>query len=387
MNPSFSRDEDLGCRQLQALERIIQETITAVERSRSQIFFIAESTRAEYDKVKGELEEVRREVEAQIALVDLLEKQDRAARIFLMEVSRNFVAFGEEDIRAAYQGAAETQAQLQVAREREKELRRRRDELQRRVQSLEAAARRADELVSQVGVVLGYLSGDLRDLTGQVSSWQERFRLGLSLLKVQEDERRRLAREIHDGPAQTIAAALLRAEVCGRCLPEDPERAQQELTDLRELVGSSLRDLRRLIFDLRPMSLDELGLVPAIRSWLAGWQERTGIQARLEVRGGERRLPPAAEIALFRVLQEALHNVGKHAGADTVWVSLNFREDLVRLAVYDRGRGFDPERVKADSFGLAGMKERIQFLGGKWRIRSRPGRGTQVTAEIPLPGA
>jgi len=383
--PAARGEEELGSGELQALERIIQETISAIDRSRAQIYAIAESARAEYDKVKGELQEVRKQVAAQILLVDQLYQQERAARVTLMQVSSNLSAFSEDAVQAAYQRAVETRAQLLVAQEKEKELRRRRDELERRFRGLEQAVRRAEELVAQVGVVLGYLSGNLRDLTAQVGSWQERFRLGLSLLRAQEDERRRLAREIHDGPAQAMAAALMRAEVCSRFLGEDPVRAQRELGDLKELLGTCLFDLRRIIFDLRPMSLDELGLVPAIRSWLGGWQQRTGLEVRLEVRGAERRLPAAVEIALFRVLQEALNNVWKHAGVDTAAVSLHVGKDQVRLVVYDRGKGFDPAALPPETFGLAGMRERVQFLGGKWWVRSCVGRGTQVGAEIPLP--
>ncbi|MEW5935624.1 MAG: histidine kinase, partial [Bacillota bacterium] len=279
--PPDLQAEELGTRQLQALEKIIQETITAIDRSRAQIYAIAESARSEYDKVKGELEEVRKQVAIQIALVDQFEQQERAARVALMQVSANLAACGEEVVQDAYQRAVETRARLLAAQEKEKELRRRRDELERRLRGLEQTVRRAEELVAQVGVVLGYLSGNLRDLTAQVGSWQERFRLGLRLLKAQEDERRRLARDIHDGPAQAMAAAIMRAEVCSRFLHEDPGRAQRELADLKELLGTCLFDLRRLIFDLRPMSLDELGLVPAIRSWLGGWQQRTGMEVRL----------------------------------------------------------------------------------------------------------
>ena len=132
--------DDPGIRQLQALERIIQETVQAVERSRYQIFAVAEATREEYDKVREELEQVRREVAAQIALVDELDRQDRMARLELMKVSRDFRLYTEDDIKAAYEKAADVQARLHVAQEREKELRRRREDLGRRVKSLEVAA-------------------------------------------------------------------------------------------------------------------------------------------------------------------------------------------------------------------------------------------------------
>lgn len=383
--PPDSDAELLGTRQLRALDRIIQETITAIERSRSRIYAIADSARAEYDKVKGELEEVRRQVAVQIALVDQFERQERAARIELMQVSANIAACTEEAVQAAYQKAVDTRARLLAAQEKERELRRRRDELERRLHALELTVARAEELVAQVGVVLGYLSGDLRDLTVQVSSWQERFKLGLRLLKAQEDERRRLARDIHDGPAQAMAAAIMRADVCGRYLQEDPARARHELADLKELLGTCLADLRRMIFDLRPMSLDELGLVPAMRSWLATWQQRTGMEVKLEVRGEERRIPAAVEIALFRMFQEALNNAWKHSGTGKAAVVLIGGRDSVRLVVYDRGRGFDPSTLPGESYGLAGMRERVQFLGGNWWVKSRPGRGTEVGAEIPLP--
>lgn len=109
--------------------------------------------------------------------------------------------------------------------------------------------------------------------------------------------------------------------------------------------------------------------------WRCGW--KCGVP-----RGG---FPPAVEIALFRVLQEALNNVWKHSGARKAAVALYMHQDRVRLVVYDRGKGFDPDALPPESFGLAGMRERVQFLGGNWWVKSRPGRGTQVGAEIPLP--
>jgi two-component system sensor histidine kinase DegS len=211
--------------------------------------------------------------------------------------------------------------------------------------------------------------------------------VGLTL--AQEEERRRLARDIHDGPAQLLANVVFRIDVAQTLLQGDPARARAELEQLKHLVRHSLQDVRKIIFDLRPLALDDLGLIPALRGYLGGLQERAGLKVDLHVAGDPRRLPTALEVALFRLVQEALHNVRKHAGTDAADVRVEFGEAEVRVTVADRGRGFDPGAAAgaSDRLGLRSMRERAELFGGSLTLRSSPGRGTVVAATFPIPVA
>ncbi|MCL6451666.1 MAG: sensor histidine kinase [Acetobacteraceae bacterium] len=373
---------------LKELDRIVNETIEAIERGKQQIFAIAESARAEFEQVKREASEAREEAARLVAEVDRLERLERAARRRLSEVSKNLKEFSEEDIRAAYETAHGIQVELQVAREKERQLRRRRDDLERRLKNLSVTVQRAEELMAQTGVAMDFLGGRLRNLSRLFEGLKEKRELALGIIQAQEEERRRVAREIHDGPAQLLANVVLRVDLCQRLLEVDGARIREELAQLKELVRQSLKDVRQIIFDLRPMALDDLGLFPALRAYLDGLAEKSGLQVEFTCLGEERRLLPSLEVAVFRLIQEAASNVVRHAGARTLRVRVEIGGDQIRSQVLDDGRGFDPEEVARDRhsgrFGLAGMRERVRLLDGRLRLQSAPGRGTRIDFTIPI---
>jgi len=373
---------------LKELDRIVKETVDAIERGKEQIFAIAESARAEYEHVRAELFEVKEEARRRIELVDALEKREQAARSRLADVSRSFREFSEDEIKEAYEAAREIQVELQVEREKEQQLRRRRDELERRFKSLATTVARADDLVTQVGVAMDFLGGKLRNLSHRCKDIEQKRQLGLSIIKAQEEERRRVAREIHDGPAQLLANVVLRLDLSQKMFSGDPEKMRNELNELKELVRQSLRDVRKIIFDLRPMALDDLGLVPALRAYLKGFEDRSGLQVITSFFGGERRLKPSLEVAVFRLIQEATNNAEKHAEAKKVWVKVEIQPEWVRSVVKDDGKGFDLDEVleseDTSRFGLVSMRERVELLDGEMEVDTEPGRGTRIDITIPL---
>lgn len=248
--------------------------------------------------------------------------------------------------------------------------------------------RRAEELLSQIGVVLDFLSGKVASVLANLCQRSAPEWLGLAILQAQEEERKRVAREIHDGPAQTLANVVLRADMADRCIAKrEYEAARRELQDVKNLVRESLIDVRRIIFDLRPMSLDDLGLVPTLRKYLSTLEERHGLPVRLRVEGGERRLDPAVEVALFRLIQESLNNVVKHAAATRAEVAVHFLPGAVSVEVADNGRGFDPASIGEGHFGIFGMRERVQLLKGQFALDSQPGKGTSVRFTVPIRSA
>jgi signal transduction histidine kinase len=222
-------------------------------------------------------------------------------------------------------------------------------------------------------------------LTGALREHEQfaRWRLGeLSrrLVKVQEDERRTIARELHDEVGQILTGLKLMLEAGSR------PGATLDLALLRDLSGQLLERVRDLSLDLRPPMLDDLGLVPTLLWHFERYRAQTRIHVRFQHRGLSVRLPAEIEIAVFRIIQEALTNVARHAGVDEVSVELWLSNDRIVLHVEDEGRGFDPARLEGPANGLTGMRERASLAGGSWEISSRPGEGARLSAELPVVG-
>lgn len=369
------------------LDGVLKKTIQTVETSKQQIFDIAETARRECNAMKAEIVELRRQIGEAIDKVDLLELQYRKARNRLVHVSRNFHGHAEEEIRLAYEEANSLQVELTIQREREQNLRRRRDELEMRLRGIEETISKAENLMTQIGVVLGYLKGDLSKVGEALETAKQHQLMGLRIIQAQEEERKRVAREIHDGPAQSMANVVLRTELVekmikgGRVLD-----AEMELHELKEMVRYSLADVRRIIFDLRPMALDDLGLVPTLQKYIQTFEDRTKLNVDLVVFGKEQDLDSSVKAATFRLVQECLNNVAKHAKARFIQVKLEFQYKLLSVVVKDDGVGFrlEEKQGNGDSFGIMGMKERAKLLEGKMEINSAPMQGTRVMFQIPL---
>ncbi|GAB4541046.1 MAG: GAF domain-containing protein [Anaerolineae bacterium] len=217
----------------------------------------------------------------------------------------------------------------------------------------------------------------------QVRAGRERLKaLSLQLVEVQEDERRHIARELHDEIGQLLTGLKLSLDMCTR-LPADEARTY--LDEARELVSELIARGRELSLDLRPAMLDDLGLLPALLWHFERYTTQTGVRVNFEHTGLERRFSPQVETAAYRIIQEALTNVARHAGVDEVTIRLWSDQETLRLHIEDRGVGFEPEAALAASAssGLAGMQERAALVGGHLAIESTPGAGTRLRAEMP----
>jgi PAS domain S-box-containing protein len=214
-------------------------------------------------------------------------------------------------------------------------------------------------------------------------------RLVGKLITAQEEERRRVAHDVHDGLAQTAAAAHQHLQAFARHNPPGSPRGQEELDETLQLVREVVGEARGVIHDLRPTVLDDFGLAAAIRLQVQMLRSE-GLEVGLQEALGDERLPPEVETTLFRVAQEALTNVRKHARAAAVHVVLDRSGRAVRLMVRDEGRGFRPDEATrsngpGERVGLSGMRERLSLLGGRFELQSEPGSGTTVTAEVEVP--
>jgi two-component system sensor histidine kinase DegS len=373
------------------LDSIIMKMLSTVDGSKDEVFRIGEQSRQQYESLVEELKQIKQQVNEVIDFGDKLEVHTRHARNRLSEVSRNFNKFSEEEIREAYEKAHNLQVELTMIQQREKQLRERRDDLERRLLSLQDVIERSETLVSQITVVLNYLNQDLRQVGVLLEDAQAKQDFGLRIIEAQEEERKRVSREIHDGPAQMLANVMMRSELIERIFRDrGTEEGFKEIRSLRQNVRNALYEVRRIIYDLRPMALDDLGLIPTLRKYLNTIEEYDGkTKITFQCLGDteSERIASQFEVALFRLAQEAVTNSLKHSEAEEISVKVEVTKDFVTLIIKDDGKGFDMKDVKTNknkSFGLLGMKERVDLLEGKMTIDSKIGLGTFIMIRVPL---
>lgn len=368
------------------LDHIINKMVDMVVSSREQIFEIGEQSQKESEVLIHELEKIKDKIGKLIDSSDQLTSSARATRARLAEVSKHFGEYSEEDIRKAYEKANEIQLALSTVEHQEKQLRERREEIERRLLALKVTSEKAEKLAGQVSVVLGYLNGDLKSVGEMIADAKQKQAFGLKIIEAQEEERRRLSREIHDGPAQLLAHVLLGSEIVERVhRDQGPVETKKEMVRFRELVRNALYDVRRIIYDLRPMTLDDLGLVPTVGKYLKRLEEQyPKFSMSFRSIGESERLSEKLEVALFRLVQEGVQNACKHSSGSEVRVIIEFKTDKIVLLIRDNGKGFDPNQASDKSFGLLGMKERVEMLEGNIDIHSKKNEGTTIVIQIPI---
>lgn len=372
------------------LDKIVKKTIEVINNSKTEIYDIAESSRKECKRLDEELNMLKQQVKQLINEVEVLEETLKESKRRLMLFNRNFSNYSQEELKEAYEKADNIRVELAVKREMEQFLIRRRNDLEIRIKDAYKTVQKADNLITQVGAALGYLTGDLLEVSSQLEDLQHRQLLGLKIIKAQEEERQRVAREIHDGPAQLMSNVVLKAEICERMIDVDLNKARDELRNLKKVVRDSLQDVRKIIYNLRPMSLDDLGLVPTLQRYVLTFQEESGIAVSFQTRGVNTEIKPVISLTVFRIVQEALNNVTKHSKASNISINLEFLNNELKLNIYDDGIGFDTEKLRVRSedissgFGLVSMNERIELLSGEMNIDSEPGRGTRLNIMIPF---
>lgn len=368
------------------LDLILQKMIDTVGISKNEIFRISEQCRTDHETLSTELKEVKLMVLKVIDEGDNLEIQTKFARKRLSEVSMHFKDYSEAQVREAYEKAHQLQMDLSMNRQLEKQLRDRRDDIERRLMGLNETIERAETLVSQITVVMNYLMGDLKQMGEIIEDAKLKLDFGLKIIEAQEEERKKLSREIHDGPAQMMANVMMRSDLIERVYKDrGGDAALTEIKDLKKMVRSALYEVRRIIYDLRPMALDDLGLVPTLRKYLQTIEEyHSTTKINFSNLGLETRLPAQYEVALFRLIQESVTNALKHSEAREIAVKLEITKNRVAAVIKDDGKGFNIKEKKAESFGIIGMRERVELLDGQLSIDSKIEKGTVIIIQIPL---
>ncbi|BAK17718.1 signal transduction histidine kinase [Solibacillus silvestris StLB046] len=370
-----------------SLDVIFNRMLETITSSKDDVFIISEQSRRNFEEMQQELEVVRHEIKIIIDESDNLEKLLQLSRQRLVIVSKSFNNHSEEQIRAAYENTSNLQLKVSLCREREKQLRDKRDDLERRLRALYDTIERADHIVNQVNVVINFLTTDLKNVGAALEQAKIKQDFGIRIIAAQEEERKRLSREIHDGPAQMMANVLMRSNLIDRTFREKgADAALKEIHDLKISVRNALSEVRRIIYDLRPMALDDLGIDPTLKKYLSTIMEyNPGVEIQFLSYNNERRIPSDYEVAVFRLVQESVNNALKHGKPNLIIVKLEWLCDEINVVVKDNGVGFDTESAREGSFGIIGMKERIDLLKGSLKISSSIGKGTTILMKIPLP--
>ncbi|MDQ0159667.1 sensor histidine kinase [Alkalibacillus salilacus] len=371
----------------QMLNKIIDEMVNVVSNSKEEIFNLSEHSRQEQEKLAEEVKEIRNQVDQMIADNDQLERRLKLSRQRLSDVSKNFSQYSEEQVQETYNTTYELHTKLVVQRQQEEELVKRRDELENRIRALDENIARTENVMSKINVMLHYLTEDFREVNDALTQANQKYNFGLKIIDAQEEERRKLSRDIHDGPAQMLANVMIRSDIVTKTLRERGiDEATKEIKEVKELVRNALYEVRKIIYDLRPMALDDLGLVPTLRKYLKTVEDYHEIKVEFKAKESNKRYNQKFEAAVFRLVQESVQNAIKHA--DTSLIEVIFEETVqqVNVQVIDHGKGFDIETEKESSFGLTGMRERVDMLGGTIELKSEQGQGTKVLMQLPVQG-
>jgi two-component system sensor histidine kinase UhpB len=247
-----------------------------------------------------------------------------------------------------------------------------------RLESIDPTAPATFDFGDDAATEVDRLAASFRRLLERVDN--ERRRSGKLVLRGQEEERRRVARDLHDEVNQALTGILLRLEALAQDVPPDQ---RPQVAELKHLTGQAMDELLRLARQLRPTALDDHGLAPAIEAQVRGFAERTGVEAHVAVNGDPSGLDEETQTVVYRVAQEALSNAAQHAQPGRIDVELNTGDDGVELRVRDDGEGFDPLAVRAGGLGLDGMAERARLAGGVLDLHSERGAGTELTLRLP----
>ncbi len=343
----------------------------------SPLLQLASDAKSEYEQTQRELKELDVSIQQISGEVDRLAQRNVHIANRLRQVEVNIDTVPRSDIQEVYAASQDAQKRLFMMKGQLEKLQSDQKNLQKHANLLRRIVKVTGEL--------SFEDVDVPQSTGRSVS-------GLAIVRIieaQENERMRLARRMHDDPAQSLTNLILQAEICERLFDTDLELARLELARLKEAVNATFQKTYNFIFELRPMMLDDLGLVPTLKRYVSGFQEKNNIQAQLTVMGkGDRRLASYTEVTAFRIVQGIMNNASEHANPTRIQVVLDMEGPMITASVEDDGAGFDVAEVLASAneqrgIGITVMQERVEMLGGSLTFDSVVGQGTKVTLKLP----
>lgn len=332
--------------------------------------------------IKRKLAELKSQIEQTQIMVDREQQRNTDIATELQNVQINLETMPRQDIRDKYDEALDARFRLATMRGQ--------------LEKFEANYEHLEKEQSILSQVLSGLQGV--EMLGDDSSDGEgegETRGTINIVRIveaQEDERLRLSRQMHDGPAQSLTNFILQAEICQRLFDRNPDRAAEELNSLKTTASVTFQKVRDFIFDLRPMMLDDLGVIPTVRRYVDSFRDKNDIETELDIIGEERRFESHREVMIFRSIQELMGHARDFATASQLKIRLDTSDKTIKIAVQDNGRAVDAEAIFSEdethvddsrSRSLMALKERFDLVGGNMSINSNESDGTLVRLELP----
>jgi two-component system sensor histidine kinase DegS len=359
------------------LDGLMLQLIQTLEKGRDDIYLLAEASYHRIQRLQLELEDL------DLELTGVMEPltEELKGKKGDCPVSSEAIQGLETNKIEELNTAGQLDSQLQQNR-----MQRKRDMLQQELQSFKAAYRYAYEYLNTTHMAIKILQGQPNIFHQPKVDVPKGTEGALWLLKSQELERRKIARELHDGPAQTLAAVLMHLDFLQGLGGQDLDSLQQKLDLIKDMSRECLNEIRRILFDLKPVLLEE-DFYHSLQEYLRELQFKYNLQVEFSQIGEKRKYDLLISGSLFRIIQEAMSNIRKHAHTEKATLRLEDSGNKITLIIQDQGAGFDPQKeAPEDSYGILSMKERVQLLGGVMKIDSEPGAGTQITIIVPLEG-
>ncbi len=334
----------------------------------------------EMNGIKRKMAEIKGQIDQQQLMVDREQQRNVDVVAELQNIHNNLDTVPRQDIREKYEEALSVRSRLGTMRGQLEKFQSTYEQMQKDQQLLSA--------------ILGKIQGvEVLDLSGDEQEGGGRTQMNIvRIVQAQEEERQRLARQMHDGPAQSLTNFILQAEICQRLFDRNPQRAGEELSNLKTAASVTFQKVRDFIFDLRPMMLDDLGVMPTVRRYVQSFKEKNDIQVDLEITGEERRLETHREVMLFRAIQELMGHARDYAQATEIKIRLDMSGDRVKILLEDNGRGFDSDAAfsgeeyhgDARVQSLITLKEKYELVEGSLACDSSENAGTRLRLELPV---
>lgn len=330
---------------------------------------LEEYLQSELERSRKDSKEIALMLEQSQLEVNKLAQRNASITNHLQQVQGQFDSMPRADIRMAYESALDAQQRLFVMRGQ--------------VEKLQSDQNHLNQYVMLIEKALSVLSSGDKLIQSKLGM-STASEIVEQMIQAQEAERQRLSRQMHDGPAQALSNFILQTEIAMRLFDLDQVKAKEELGNIKVSATATFKKVRDFIFELRPMMLDDLGLIPTLKRYIDAFKEQTGSDVRLMVSGTERRLEPYQEVMIFRAIQELLHNASSHSQAEEIKVQVDIGDSIVKVTVDDNGKGFDFENLpERGGMGLKVIRDRTEMVGGAMEVDSVIGHGTRIVFQIP----
>jgi len=368
--------------EIEQLDNIISETVASIEDRKKEIFEISERARQDYSFYTQELHNTKTQLTLIINEVDKLEIRSQMAKNMIKAISEHYDEFSEKDVREAYELSQEVQVELTLKRREENLLNERMKDFEKLLVDSKEIISKSESLETKVSVALNFIFNSSHD------EMEDKFHhrdVGMKIIEAQENEKKRISRDIHDGPAQSLANIIYKTEYLSKIIELPSKKVKKEIQEIQEDIRGTLKDIRKIIYDLMPMSLDDLGLVPTLKKLISDIERGSGVKVHSDFQLACMIDNSMTNLMIFRVIQECFNNIIKHAHCKNIYLSVVSDDLEINVIVRDDGQGFDIERALKENkgYGLYNMKERIELLNGLFSIETNAENGTTVKMKIP----